>query len=58
VFFLFYIFIFILFLVDKRGAARTVAETTNDFQPPEFVLPNIKEIPIMPLHLNGIKTKV
>jgi protein TIF31 len=30
----------------------------NDIQPPEYILPNDKEIPIMPIHLNGIKTKV
>ena len=30
----------------------------TDCQPPEFILPNNKETPVAPLHLNGIKSKV
>jgi hypothetical protein len=45
-------------LAEKRSTARnaSVEAAVNEFQTPEYVLPNIKEVPIM--HLNGIKTKV
>ncbi len=52
--------LFLIHLVEKRSTARNASAeaAVNEFQTPEYVLPNIKEVPIMPLHLNGIKTKV
>lgn len=40
-------------IFDKKNLKPDV----NDSQPPDYILPNNKELPIMPLHLNGIKTK-
>ncbi len=37
---------------------KNLKPDVNDSQPPDYILPNNKELPIMPLHLNGIKTKV
>lgn len=37
---------------------RTVKPEGTDCQPPDYLLPNNKDVPILPLHLNGIKTKV
>ena len=33
------------------------SEPTNDFQPPEYVLPNCKDVPLLPLHL-GARNKL
>jgi protein TIF31 len=42
----------------RTGTTAAGAQTkTDDLSVPEFVLPNQKETPITPLHLNGIKQR-
>ena len=47
-------------ITDKRSATNKSTNETNpnnETTPPDYVLPNNKDIPLLPLHLNGIKTK-
>lgn len=39
---------------DKRSNSRSDA-SQGDFLPPDYIFPNVKEIPLVPLHLNAHK---
>lgn len=44
----------------SKAKAESVQQKSEDkdYLPPDYILPNAKDVPIMPLHLNGSKTDV
>lgn len=43
---------------DKSAAKPAAQSQEKDYLPPDFILPNGKDYPIMQMHLNGAKTKL
>jgi protein TIF31 len=42
---------------NKEQQQQQQQQQQNDHLPPDYILPNVKDVPIMPLHLSGIKNK-